>query len=34
MEVNVRPGLGIQMVNKKGLKPILNEVDNLQKYKP
>lgn len=31
MEVNVRPGLGIQMVNKKGLKPILNEIDNLQK---
>lgn len=30
MEVNVRPGLGIQMVNKKGLKPILNKIDNLK----
>lgn len=27
MEVNVRPGLGIQMVNKKGLKPILEQID-------
>lgn len=27
MEVNVRPGLGIQMVNKKGLKPILQAID-------
>lgn len=27
MEVNVRPGLGIQMVNKQGLKPILKEID-------
>ncbi len=28
MEVNVRPGLGIQMVNQKGLKPILEQIDN------
>ncbi len=31
MEVNVRPGLGIQMVNKKGLKPILQSINNLKK---
>ncbi|MDG1330955.1 MAG: sugar-transfer associated ATP-grasp domain-containing protein [Crocinitomicaceae bacterium] len=28
MEVNVRPGLGIQMVNRKGLSPILKAIDN------
>ena len=28
MEVNVRPGLGIQMVNRKGLSPILEAIDN------
>lgn len=28
MEVNVRPGLGIQMVNKQGLAPILKAIDN------
>lgn len=27
MEVNVRPGLGIQMVNKSGLKPILKKIE-------
>lgn len=27
MEVNVRPGLGIQMVNKQGLIPILKKID-------
>ena len=27
MEVNVRPGLGIQMVNNKGLRPILEAID-------
>lgn len=27
MEVNVRPGLGIQMVNKTGLKPILEKIE-------
>ena len=27
MEVNVRPGLGIQMVNKQGLRPILEKID-------
>lgn len=27
MEVNVRPGLGIQMVNRRGLKSILSEID-------
>ena len=28
MEVNVRPGLGIQMVNRKGLAPILEAIDH------
>lgn len=28
MEVNVRPGLGIQMVNRRGLTPILEAIDN------
>lgn len=28
MEVNVRPGLGIQMVNKQGLKSILRRIDD------
>lgn len=27
MEINVRPGLGIQLANKKGLKPIIQEID-------
>ncbi|MFT5821281.1 MAG: alpha-L-glutamate ligase-like protein [Crocinitomix sp.] len=30
MEVNVRPGLGIQMVNKAGLKPILENIEKNQ----
>jgi len=31
MEINVRPGLGIQLANKQGLKSILNQLNHLNK---
>mgnify|MGYP001943889561 CR=1 FL=1 len=33
MEVNVRPGLGIQMVNKRGLKSTLKEIEEKNRFR-